>query len=48
MCHARAPPTLPQALVDYQITIMTSDIKGAGTDGDVYIALKVCVSVCAW
>ncbi|KAJ9526209.1 hypothetical protein QJQ45_009677 [Haematococcus lacustris] len=33
--------TAPQAAnVDYKVTVITSDIRGAGTDGEVYIALK--------
>jgi hypothetical protein len=26
--------------VEYQISVITSDLRGAGTDGEVYIALK--------
>jgi hypothetical protein len=28
------------SLVDYHVTVLTSDLRGAGTDGEVYLTLK--------
>lgn len=43
-CAPATPPppsfSLQTNIVPYQVTVITSDIRGAGTDGEVFLALK--------